>query len=107
MSNLSDFQLLSPSTFDTVEIGEVISVLTKSPPPSTYFNGDYILVGNVYSQSSYPLLYAKLGLITASGVSYNTSTQFYVPVISKSYPSVSLPQSTLSQPQLTIYMRAR
>lgn len=106
MSNLSQFKILAPSLYDTVGIGEVIAVLTRTNPSTTYYNGDYLLVGNIYLISSYPLLYARLGDITAPGISYNPLTHFYIPVISKNYPSVT-GSSTSTQPQITFYMRAR
>ncbi len=48
-------------------------------PPSTLFGGKYVRTGYVYLQAEYPLLFQLLG--HSSGVTYNTSTEFYVPTV--------------------------
>lgn len=51
---------------------------------STIDGGASIRASNsVYLQSAYPELYAQLGLVTGTGVSYNTGTEFIVPQITE------------------------
>jgi hypothetical protein len=69
-------------------------------------NGNAIRASNtVYLQSAYPGLYAQLGLITGTGVSYNTSTEFIVPQITENYSisGVSGSPTVVAVP----YIRAR
>lgn len=56
-----------------------ISYAGVSSPPSTLSNGKFVRAGLVYLQSQYPALFAVIGQSTG-GLSYNTSTEFYVPL---------------------------
>jgi hypothetical protein len=106
MSNLNNFILFESSDLDLLTIGETINVLTKSPPDETYFDDKFVLVGRVYLQSEYSELFSKIGLIDPS--SYDILTEFYVPIITKNFPTITTTQiSYLSQSQITTYMRAK
>jgi len=107
MANLSSFQRKIRGQYDLLEIGDLITVLTSDPAPSTYFNGNFVKTNAVYNQNDYPLLFNKLGFITATGVSYDNCTQFFVPNISKSYPTVGGLVANLSRATFTTYMRAK
>jgi hypothetical protein len=107
MANLSSFQRKIEGQYDLLEIGDLITVLTSDPAPSTYFEGKFVQTNSVYGQNEYPDLFNKLGFITASGVTYDTCTQFFVPNISKSYPTVEGLVSNLSGAKFTTYMRAK
>jgi hypothetical protein len=107
MSTLSQFRTKAPGSFDDKNIGDTITIVTGVNPNTTYSNGDFVLVDRVYSQASYPLLFQRLGLITAANTTYNTATQFYVPNVFQTYPTIVGNLNYLSQAKLTTYMRAR
>lgn len=107
MSTLSQFRTKAPGSFDSIDIGDTITIVTGVTPNTTYANGDFVLVDRVYLKSSYPLLSAKLGTITAANTTYNTTTHFYVPNVFKNSPAINGNLNYLSQAKLTTYMRAR
>jgi hypothetical protein len=108
MSILSQFNFRAPGNYDTYDIGDIISIVTGPNPSTTYLNGDFVLVDRVYLQNDYPLLFAKLGLINALNTTYNPSTHFYVPNVSRgNSQGIQSNQVYLTQAKITNYMRAR
>jgi hypothetical protein len=108
MSFLTDF-IFTFTKEQSINIGDTINIVSTEYTPNTLFNDTFIVTGSTYSQSEYPELFQKIGLVYQNVVSYNVSTEFYVPKITN-YENITFDYNLddrYVEPKITVYMRAR
>lgn len=106
MSVLSTFLRYTGSSKTPSPVGDIIAVMCNSSNlPSTLLDGKFVKTGGFYSKTTYPELFSAVGQITLSP-SYDTSTLFYVPEITRSNLEFSFKPGQTGV-QIVYYMKSK